>query len=164
MSISLHCECCKKKITAPDNAGGKWGKCPYCSHKCYIPLPASEDEEVKLAPIDENEETQYKQMMRETYHVTETLLQQVDEPPEPGQEANIDEKTLTVRIIKYLAMMARSSFDEAQAAENKIFPYRKQAKRILENMLREGKPEPELADIPEKLLAGFIRNMLAKMG
>lgn len=164
MSISLHCECCKKKITAPDDAGGKWGKCPYCNHKCYIPLPANEGEEVKLAPIDETEETRYKQMMRETYHVTETLLQQVDEPPEPGQEAKIDEKTLTVRIIGYLKLMANSSFVEAEAAESKILPYRRQAKRVLENMLRTDRPEPELANVPEKLLAGFIRNMLARMG
>jgi hypothetical protein len=164
MSILLHCECCKKKITAPNDAGGKWGKCPYCNHKCYIPLPAKDGEEIKLAPIDENEETQYKQMMRETYHVTETLLQQVEEPPEPGQEAKIDEKTLTVRIISYLGLVAKSSFDEAQAVENKILPYRRQAKRILEGMLKADKPEPELANIPEKLLAGFIRNMLARMG
>jgi hypothetical protein len=164
MSISLHCECCKKKITAPDDAGGKWGKCPYCNHKSYIPLPAKDGEEIKLAPIDESEETQYKQMMRETYHVTETLLQQIEEPPEPGQEAKIDEKVLIVRIIKYLLLMANSSFDEAQAAENKILPYRNQTKRILENMLKADKPEPELANVPEKLLAGFIRNMLARMG
>ena len=163
MSISLHCECCKKKITAPDDAGGKWGKCPYCNHKSYIPLPAKDGEEIKLAPIDESEETQYKQMMRETYHVTETLLQQIEEPPEPGQEAKIDEKILIVRIIKYLLLMANSSFDEAQAAENKILPYRNQAKRILENMLKADKPEPELANVPGKLLAGFIRNMLARM-
>jgi len=60
--------------------------------------------------------------------------------------------------------MANSSFDEAQAAENKILPYRNQTKRILENMLKADKPEPELANVPEKLLAGFIRNMLARMG
>jgi len=164
MSISLHCECCKKKITAPDDAGGKWGKCPYCNHKSYIPLPANEGEEVKLAPIDENEEMRYKEMMRETHHITETLLKQVEEPPEPGQKAKIDEKILTVRIISYLMLMAKSSFDEAQAVENKILPYRNQTKRVLENMLKADKPEPELANIPEKLLAGFIRNMLARMG
>jgi len=58
MAITLTCECCKKKINAPDNAGGKWAKCPHCGFKCYIPLPPADgEEELKLAPIDENEET-----------------------------------------------------------------------------------------------------------
>ena len=45
MAITLHCESCKKKINAPDTAGGKWGKCPFCGHKCYIPSPPDDNEE-----------------------------------------------------------------------------------------------------------------------
>ncbi|MBU2596636.1 MAG: hypothetical protein KJ757_03615, partial [Planctomycetes bacterium] len=75
MSISFHCECCKKKIVAPDDAGGKWGKCPYCNHRCYVPLPENEgDEELKLTPVDETQEKQYEQMMKETHNITESLL------------------------------------------------------------------------------------------
>lgn len=165
MAITLHCESCKKKITAPDDAGGKWGKCPYCNHKCYIPLPPSDgEEELKLAPIDDNDETQYKQMMRETYHVTEEMLHQIEEPPEPGQEAKIDESTLTVRIIKYLKLMADGSLNEAEAVASKITPYHHQAKKVLADMLKGEKPEPELAAVPRKVLEGFIRNMIARMG
>ena len=62
MAITFHCESCKKKINAPDNTGGKWGKCPYCLHRCYIPLPeTNEEEEIKLAPLDEEEEKKYNQ-------------------------------------------------------------------------------------------------------
>ena len=37
MGITFHCEYCGKKIQAPNEAGGKWGKCPACSHKLYVP-------------------------------------------------------------------------------------------------------------------------------
>ena len=165
MAITLNCECCKKKINAPDNAGGKWAKCPHCGFKCYIPLPPADgEEELKLAPIDENEETRYKQIMRETYHITEELLHQIEEPAEPGQVATIDEKVLTVRIIKYLRQMADGLLDEADDSANKIVPYKAQAKKILGKMLHDEMPEPELSDVPAKVLTGFIKNMLTRLG
>ena len=165
MAITLNCECCKKKINAPDNAAGKWAKCPHCGFKCYIPLPPADgDEELKLAPVDDEEETQYREMMRETYHVTEELLHQIEEPGESGHAATIDEKVLTVRIIKYLGLMANGSLDEAANASNKITPYKAQAKKILEKMLSDEIPEPELANVPAKVLTGFIRNLLTKLG
>jgi hypothetical protein len=52
MSIDLHCPQCTKLIRAPDNAGGRHGKCPYCEAKVYIPTPPAEDDEIKIAPFD----------------------------------------------------------------------------------------------------------------
>jgi hypothetical protein len=165
MAITLNCECCKKTINAPDNAGGKWAKCPHCGFKCYIPLPPSaDDEEIKLAPIDEEEETEYKEMMRETYHITEELLHEIEDPGDTGHAATIDEKVLTVRIVKYLGLMASGSLVEAANAAHKITPYKTQAKRILEKMLNDEIPEPELANVPAKVLTGFVRNMLTTLG
>ena len=37
MTISFHCAHCGKKMEAPDDAGGKWGKCPRCHNKLYVP-------------------------------------------------------------------------------------------------------------------------------
>jgi hypothetical protein len=82
MGISFHCQRCKKKIKAPDGAGGKWGSCPHCKHKCYIPLPAAEgDDEIMLAPIDPNEESKYEDMMRETHSLTQRILHEKKAPP-----------------------------------------------------------------------------------
>ena len=52
MGISFHCEHCGKKIEAPDAAGGKWGKCPGCHNKVYVPAnkPTQPDDELRLAP------------------------------------------------------------------------------------------------------------------
>lgn len=165
MAISFHCESCKKKITAPDDAGGKWGKCPYCNHRCYVPTPASDDEEeLKLAPIDESEEEKYERMMRETKNLTGVLLHQKEVPPEPPGDSKADNKELTVLIIKYLRQMADGQLDEAQETAAKIVPYKNQAKGVLENILLAEKPEPELADVPKKVLIGFVRNILTRMG
>ena len=165
MAITFHCESCKKKITARDDAGGKWGKCPYCNHRCYIPtLPSSEAEELKLAPVNESEETRYERMMRETQNITEALLHQKEVPPEPAESTNANDRELTVLIIRYLRQMADGQLDEAQTVAEKIVPYRSKAKVILENILDSERPEPELADVPKKVLSGFIRNMLTRTG
>ena len=165
MSISFHCECCKKKITAPDDAGGKWGKCPFCNHKCYIPTPKSDnDEELKLAPIDDEEEKKYEKIMRETRNVTEVLLHQKEIPPEPAEGGKNDDKELTVQIIKYLRQMADGQLDKAKKTADKIVPYKGRAKAVLENILLAEKPEPELANVPKKVLIGFVRNIITKIG
>jgi DNA-directed RNA polymerase subunit RPC12/RpoP len=165
MGISFHCESCKKKITAPDNAGGKWGKCPYCNHKCYVPAPKKDDEEeLKLAPIDEEEEKKYEKMMRETQNLTGVLLHQKEMPPEPVPNGKGEDKQLTGRIITYLRQMADGQLDDAQKTADKIVPYKNQAKKILENILLAERPEPELADVPKKVLVGFVRNIVTRMG
>lgn len=165
MPISFHCESCKKKITAPDNAGGKWGKCPFCNHKCYVPTQRKADEEeLKLAPIDEEEEKKYEQMMRETRGLTNVLLHQKESPPEPGQNGRADDKQLADRIITYLRQMADGKLDEAHVTADRIVPYKSQAKAMLEKILLAKKPEPALADVPKKALVGFVREMLVRMG
>ena len=56
MSIELHCPKCGKLIRAPENTGGKHGKCPYCQGRVYIPMPYCKEEEILLAPIDAEED------------------------------------------------------------------------------------------------------------
>jgi hypothetical protein len=165
MAITFHCECCKKKINAPDTAGGKWGKCPFCNHKCYIPLPPSpEDEEIKLAPIDESEEERYKRQMLETQRVTFSLLHQTKEPDDKPRNDSVDEKDLASSIVNYLKLMAEGSLDEAHNLAEKISPYKKSAKSILEKLLKTKAPIPALKNIPQKVLERYILDMLQKMG
>jgi hypothetical protein len=165
MPITFHCESCKKKINAPDTAGGKWGKCPYCNHKCYIPSPPSaDDEELTLAPIDDSEEEKYNKMMRETQNITQSLLHQTKEPDEKTQSGNIEDKELAQRIAAYLKLMAEGSLDEAHNLAEKISPYKNSAKPILEKMLKAKAPLPGLQNIPKKVLERFIIDMITKLG
>ena len=57
MSIEVHCPKCGKVIRAPDDAGGKHGRCPSCKESVYVPLPPADEGEIKLAPLDEEEDS-----------------------------------------------------------------------------------------------------------
>ena len=123
MSITIHCERCKKKIKAPDDAGGKYGNCPHCKHRCYVPLPHDDNEpELKLAPIDDEEERRYNQMMRETYNASQNILHETQGPDGPDEPpaGPMDEKELIRNIVMYLRMMADGELDQADRIATQI--------------------------------------------
>lgn len=166
MSISFHCESCKKKVKAPDNAGGKWGSCPHCNHKCYIPSPpAEEGEELKLVPLEEGYEEKYKNMMRETYGLTQNILGQTDVPEDntPAPSGPVTEKELIKDLIAYLRLMADGELPQAEIVAKKISREPKDAKKLLAKMLKAERPEPELQNIPERLLQGLIKDLGKKL-
>ena len=165
MTISFSCESCNKKIKAPDNSGGKYGPCPYCKHRCYIPMPQSDEIKLNLAPIDEKEEIQYDELMVETRNITENILQTKDDAPDPSEQATSEtnEKELTKSIILYLRQMVDGQLDEAQQRANKISPYRKKAIAILDRLATDENPEPELAEVAPQLLKGLIRKLRTRL-
>jgi hypothetical protein len=166
MSISFHCESCKKKIKAPDDAGGKWGSCPHCNHKCYIPSPPAEDDEkLTLIPMEEGYEENYKKMMRETYGLTQNILGQTDVPEDdaPAAAAPVTEKELIKDLVAYLRLMADGELSQAETVAKKNSRVPKNAKRLLAKMLKAERPEPELQDIPERLLRGLIKDLGKKL-
>ena len=66
MTINFICQSCKKKVKAPEATGGKWGNCPHCNLKCYIPLPPEpEEEELTLMPVEQEDEKEQEQKIRE---------------------------------------------------------------------------------------------------
>lgn len=163
MAITFHCEHCGKKIEAPDSAGGKWGKCPACQNRLYVPSPDSSYEELRLAPIDESEEERKKQLMAETHKLTQDILQERDIPNEPDEVAEpvspMGEKELTKNIIMYLRQMADDELHEAQRTVRLIARHGHQAVEILNKMALSEMPEPELADIPRQVLSALIRTL-----
>jgi len=169
MSISFHCEYCNKKIEAPDDAGGKWGKCPSCHKRLYVPSTET-GEELKLAPIDETEEQKKKRLMAETFHLTQDILQERNVPEEnsepPAQEQmafHVNDDELMQTIITYLRRMADGQLDEAQGSEELITSCGDRAVKALDEIALSEIPDPQLADIPPQVLAGLIRNLRAKI-
>ncbi|MCX5646636.1 MAG: hypothetical protein NTZ17_18440 [Phycisphaerae bacterium] len=166
MAIKLHCNACGKKIEAPDSAGGKWGKCPACHTKLYVPLPPTEDDELKLAPIDETEEQKKKQLMQETFRLTQHILEEKGAPEAPGTVGpvpEINKEMLTNHIIRYLRQMANGDLDTAQRTADLIVPHRRKASTILEQLTKSYPPDPELEDIPPQVLSGLIRNLRTRI-
>ena len=170
MSISFHCESCKKKIKAPDNAGGKWGSCPFCTHRCYIPLPkAPDEEELTLAPIDPADETQMDALMQETKMLTQSLLSmEMDLPEEKesdarGNNRTAQEKEVIKICILYLRQMADTELKDAERTFSQLKKEKKAAIRILSSMARAERPEPELADVPDAILQRLIRDACTRL-
>lgn len=166
MAIVFHCEHCGKKVEASDGSGGKRAKCPACHNKVYVPSLDS-DEELKLAPIDKEEEEKRKELLNETYHLTQEILLErevPDVPPGSGRPAlEISEKELTKNIILYLRQMANGDLDDAIRTADSIVPYGRQAVMILDKIAVSEMPEPELADVPPQVLSGLIRNLRTRI-
>lgn len=168
MTISFHCESCKKKIKAPDATGGKWGKCPYCKHRCYIPLPKADDEaELKLLPFDEAEESHMTDLMRQTHELSKKILRDrqtlEDEADDDPNAQKAIEKDVIKKSILYLRLMADGELKQAEKTFEHLRRYKKPSLRILSSMARAERPEPELADIGDGVLQGLIRDASTKL-
>ncbi|MBN1508231.1 MAG: hypothetical protein JW955_15385 [Sedimentisphaerales bacterium] len=166
MSIKFHCDHCGKRIDAPDNAGGKWGKCPACHNKVYVPQ-ADDDEELKLVPIDETEAERQKRLLAETFQITQNILQERSVPETAaspsGSTTDISSEKLTETIVRYLRQMYNGDLDEAQRTAELIASHRRQSKEIIERIATGDPPDPELIDIPPTVLSGFIRNLRTRI-
>ena len=167
MPITFHCEHCGKKIEAPDSAGGKWGKCPTCHNRLYVPNLGS-DEELKLAPIDESGETKQKQLMAESCKLTQDILLERETPNGLAVTATpasgIGDKELTKNIITYLRQTADGELEQAERIADLIVSCGDRALKILDRIALSEMPEPELADIPQQVLSGLIRNLRTRIG
>lgn len=162
MAIIFHCEHCGKKIEAADAAGGKWGKCPSCHNKLYVPSMDT-GEELKLAPIDETDLEREHRLMAETHRLTQDILKEreiPDGPPPPtGAVYQMGDKELTQHVIMYLRQMVSGELDEAERTAALIAPFGHRTVSIIDRIALSEIPEPELADIPPQVLAGSIRTL-----
>jgi hypothetical protein len=168
MAIIFHCDYCGKKIEAADSAGGKWGKCPACHNKLYVPASES-DEELKLAPVDETDLEREKRLLDETNKLTLDILKERDVPQgaaeqdEPAETAGtgfeVSQVELRQYIIKYLHLMADSELYEAQKIAALITPYGARAVKVLDKMAVSDRQEPELAGISQLVLSGLIKSL-----
>ena len=162
MTIAFHCEHCGKKIEAPDSASGKRGKCPRCHNKVHVPDLDTNDE-LTLAPIDENDSKRQRELMAEMHIVEQNILSERETPDSPVEVAastpEVSDKELTKNIIVYLRQMADGDLEQADRISNSIVPYGSKALKILDEIALSELPEPELADIPQQVLSGLIRNL-----
>ena len=161
MTISFHCEYCNKKIEAKDTAGGKWANCPACHNKIYIPAPIPDDEELRLAPIDENERKKQEELMAETFQLSQRILNEREVPDEPAKEAiaKMSDEQLAKKIVTYLRLMANGDLDQAQQIAGQIKPYSQKAVAVLDRIAISEMPEPGLEDVPLQVLSGLIRTL-----
>lgn len=168
MSIVFHCQHCNRKIEAADTAGGKWGKCPACHNKIYVP-DLNIDADLKLAPIDESDEERKKRLMAESYRLQQDILQEREEPESGiksksiGFVPNIESKDLKKQVINYILQMRKGDLEMAQITARSIALLRKEAEGVIDRIALSEIPEPELKGIPPQVLAGFIRSLRSEI-
>ena len=167
MSISFSCEKCGKKIKAPDDAGGKFGSCPGCGNKCYIPLPLPEGEkELTLSPLDEESEVSHDKMMKQTHSLTENILNETAVPEDDKNHRGhiaATEKEILKHIIIWAKQMVAGQLDPAEETAKKLKKHSAAAKDIISRMRRSQSPESELADIPPDLLVGLMKQLYSQL-
>jgi hypothetical protein len=167
MAIAFHCEHCSKKIEAPDNAGGKWGKCPACHNKVYVPGLDS-GEELKLAPIDKSDQAKQKQLMDETCRLRQDILLEREDLARPAaavaaSASGLSNEGLARSIIAYLQQMADGELDEAQKTAKLVIPCGRRALKILDKIALSEIPAPQLSNIPQQVLSSLIKDLRAKI-
>jgi DNA-directed RNA polymerase subunit RPC12/RpoP len=169
MSITFKCEHCGRKIEAPDAAGGKWGKCPGCKNKVYVPSKEGEEEgELRLAPLDTEEEKRRREMLVEEARLRQEILKETETSEDgvaPKKEQNetkpgaLSDAEIETVIIAYLRQMADGELEEAERTAKSLIPSGNRTIKILERIALSEIPEPEIMDIPHNVLAGLIKSL-----
>jgi DNA-directed RNA polymerase subunit RPC12/RpoP len=185
MAIVFHCEHCGKKISAPESAGGKPGKCPTCHQRIYIPMPESEIEEIPLAPEDPQDEIRKHQFLREQFLLQQELEKHKGAPEVPGEHEsmpaenalpllddgdgaalNFSSTSHTADVGKlveqYVLLMVQGNLEGANQIASQIAAGGKQAKQKVEQMAMQDFFHPDAANIPPSVIAGFFKKLLAR--
>jgi hypothetical protein len=171
MPIEFHCEHCGTLVKAPDNAGGKHGKCPSCHQSVYIPDPSVEIEPLALAPEAESEERERERLFRESWELERRVMEE-RELPASAQEAPIptapdgafqpppaDVETL---LIDYARAMADGDLEQAEKLAAEIRQDMQAADDAIQRIVSDEIPPAELARIPHPVLVGFFKRLQSK--
>lgn len=177
MGIQVHCEHCRQTIIAPDDSGGKSGKCPHCGGAVYIPMPAEGDEgELSLAPIDEEAERRERKAAQEARALQYQLLHEQGVPGEPSSRKNVrlsdstapasaglPVKELNRLVVHYVEAMAGGKLDEAEKIIARLTGQRLQVLTILDNLATEELSAYGLPALPRPVLLGFLKQLRSRL-
>lgn len=162
MSITFDCGNCNKTIKAPDEAGGKRGKCPFCGHGVFIPLPMNEEEGIiPLAPLDEAEEQRRKKMTEELLEYEKMFLSGEDfSPPVPLEHRdNLTSEDFHHFVVNYCLDMNSSNLERAKVHVQKMKPFKNLAIEAVDDFMSGKAHEAVLDPVGKMVLAGFLRQL-----
>ncbi len=191
MAIVFHCEHCTKKVSAPDQAGGKMGKCPHCGQRIFIPHPSEQIEEIPLAPEDPQDSQRRKAMLQEQIRLQEELVQHTEAPedsksdgkataePAPGDDdlpfAFTNEAAYAVAsskpaggeglegvISQFIFLMAKGDLESADRLASQIAAKGPSALKKVEEMAMQDFLHPQTANVPPSVISGFFKKLLSK--
>jgi len=174
MSIELHCPKCSNLIKAPDNAGGKHGKCPYCQNKVYIPTPATEDDVIPLAPVDVEAERRAEKMRAESSRYAATVSHAGDVPDadstggfggdgavgvpmDAGEVVDVAEG-----VEQFIYAMRDSKLEAADQVVAQLKRNAKKATDYIDGIMVDATP-PDFEGLPKPLVHGFLKTLKGRL-
>ncbi len=163
MSIEFHCPKCRKLIRAPDDAGGKQGKCPSCHQSVYVPMPEGELETLSLTPLDEAAERERKRLEDETNALRRDVMAAQSLPADSGaaQSGGVSEPKLDMQtlVIQYATCMSQGKLSEAEEYAALIHKDKRAAEDVIQQLTIDEILPPALANIPRPVLIGFLKQL-----
>lgn len=163
MSIEFHCEKCGRLVKAPDDAGGRHGKCPTCHQSIYIPEPDAEP--LDLAPIDEEAERRERQARAEASALASRLASDREPPSGPDDGPSLRGQIAEPRmpmdqlVIEYAKAMAAGDLNTAEQYAQDIRRDKSKAQEAIQALMSDDlMPEP-LASLPRPVLVGFFKQI-----
>ena len=165
MSITFRCEHCHKEIKAPDAAGGKRGKCPYCHQSTYIPSPVSEEEILPLAEVDEQEERREKERIEALYRQEHDLLAQTGSAPATPLEHREEITTADLHhfVINFCLEMARDRVEAADAEAAKLRKFGPLGIKALEEIASGKVHEPAFEALPRRPRELYLNTLRSRL-
>lgn len=174
MAIEFHCEHCNHLIKAPDDAGGRTGRCPHCHNAAYIPRRDDEGE-IDLAPLDEDDEAKRRKAAMEAAAYQRSLLHERNVPGEkggkpaaggkPGAPGTFTSPTkhITTLIVAYVEAMSSGKLEKADSVFEELRPQKATVVSILDEMARDDLGMYGLPALPKPVLMGFLKQLRQKL-
>ena len=171
MPIEFHCEHCGTLVKAPDNAGGKHGKCPSCHQSVYIPSPSVEIEPLDLAPEDATEERERERLFKESWELERRVMEErelpasaIESPIPAAPEGGMPPSAADVEglLIDYARAMAEGDLEQADRLAREIRKDIEAADEAIQRIVSDDIPPDDLAQIPRPVLVGFFKQLQSK--
>lgn len=169
MAIEFHCNHCGKQVRAPDEAGGKHGRCPTCHQSVYIPMPDDQIELIDLAPIDKDREREAERARRESEALQRKILHEKNLPPETAGSARpvaggfappaVDVEDTVIGFAKAMAEGRLSEAEELAASARR---HPRELNDVVQRITSDEIPPDALASIPRPVLLAFLRQLVEK--
>lgn len=160
MSIRFRCQHCHKTVKAPETSAGQRGKCPYCGLSSYIPAPVSDDELIPLAPEDEEFEQQRKEEAMRLIEQDPAVVEKGGGEEIPlEQRDEVESDDVEHLVVNYCLDMADGKLEQARKHASRLRQWPSAAGQAVDDLLNKKTLEPTLDRIPEKVLAGFLKEL-----
>ncbi len=165
MTIEFRCEHCGKKVSAPDEAGGKRGKCPYCRGSNFIPAPVDESDLPNVVEPDESEVRRERQQREELRQQERALIEELGggESVPLEQRDDVSPEDLYHIIVNYCLDIMNSNLERARVHVEKLNTFPGMARQAVDDVLAGKAADPALDVISEKLREGFLKQLRGEL-